>query len=629
MSFCVCVYLAVMPSALKAGSNKSSSSGDASTQISQGMSPSPSDSCPSLHYNRDLPGISQSSTNRLFPPSSAPFMFSANHTQQPTHSDLPPRSVLSPHLNRDMHFPGDRATIDVRTCRESASSSVPSVPDSRSKSRGMASSQSQPKKAPTKPMWIDVSVLPRIPKIKKESSGFTNNDTSQRSNSTINGGRGNNGSSTTSSNDYSMPETGIHSLAQDKSRQPSVDHQKGTSSGQSQRHRPDGAGPSSAFSSSFSSSSSTSYPASQPRYSSSSSAVSFRINPSGNSWHSRRLSIPSFSASECSTQGHWRKKEEEARKRQLHKDKQMLLASRTMINKEQDSNNMYDPFNPTLSDSSSSDGEAESSSLDSSSQHATHKEKASSLGNKDGLMRSKLDLVRVKTETQEMEISQEEPTRDRTQETISQEVGCKEEYVKIEKESRLVDIKVEKQTELLETKACEVLDDVGEGEKSCHAAHPSLDLLKTEKDSPEEESGQNVGTPNTASPSCKNDSSASSSAATNKKQKSETKSDSVSLSKSPSRDLGVKKKTSKTSKEQLSSNSETDRGRRGDQHASGQGARQKEKERDRERSFRRSSSRERRRARSTSESSESSSPDRTCRKRQQSQSWSKDRKRSR
>lgn len=621
-----------MPSALKTDSSKSSSSGDASTQISQGMSPSLADSYPSLHYNRDLPGISHSSSNRLFPQSSAhlpPFMSSANHTQQPTHSNLPPRShpsLLPPHLNRPMHFPGHRATNDVRTPRESASSSIHSVPDSSSKSKGMASSQSQPKKAPTKPMWIDVSVLPRIPKIKRESSGFTNDDTSQHSSNAINGGRGNNSGSTTSSNGYSMPETGINSLAQDKSRQPSVDHQKGTGKGQSQRHRPDGAGSSSAFSSSFSSSSSTSYSASQPRYSSSSSAVSFRINPSGNSWHSRRLSIPSSSASGCSMQEHWRKKEEEARKRQLHKDKQMLLASCTMMNKEQDSNNMYDPFNPTLSDSSSSDVEAESSSLDSSSQHATHKEKASSLGNKDGLVQSKLDLVRVKTETQEMEISQEEPMRDSTQETILQEVRCKEEYVKIEKESRLVDTKVEKQTELLETKANKGLDDVGERGKS--ALH-CLDLLKTEKDFLEKESGQNVGTPNTAPPYCKNGSSASSSAPTNKKQKSETKSDSALCSKSPSRDLGVKKKTSKTSKEQHSSSSETDRGRRADQHASGHGASQKEKERDKERSFRRSSSRERRRARSTSESSESSSPDRTRRKRQRSPSRSKHRMRSR
>lgn len=441
-----------------------------------------------------------------------------------------------------------------------------------------------------------MSVLPRIPKIKRENS----NDHSQCSSNTGNGGRGDGSSPNTSSNGYSVPETCINSLAQDKSQQPSVDHQKGTGSGLSQRHQPDGAGSSSAFSSSFSSSSSTSYPASQPRYSSSSSAVSFRINSSGNTWHSRR-SIPSSSSSGCRTQEHWRKKEEEARKRQFHKDKEMLLASCTMMNKEQDSNNIYDPFNPTLSDSSSSDDEAESSSLGSGSQHATQKE------NKDALVQSKLDLIRVKIETQAMEISPEEPTRYNTQETISQQVRCREEYVKTEKESRLVDKKVEKQT-----KANKGLDDVGEGGKVFNSV-----TVKKEEDTLEEESGQNVGTPNTASPTCRNASSASSSAPTNKKQKSETKSESSGA-------LGVT-----TKKERHSSSSETDRGRRGDQHASDQGARQKEKARNKETSFRRSSSRERRRARSTSESSESSPPDRTRRKRQASQSPSKHRKRSR
>lgn len=621
-----------MPSTLKPGSSKTSGSGDANTQINPGIMPSLGDSSPSLHYNGDLPGFSHSSTNRLLPESSAclpSFMSSANHTEPHPHSALPPGghpSLLQPHPNRPTPFPGHRGTNDVGMRRESTSSSTHSVPDSPSfKSKGMASSQSQPKKAPTKPMWVDVSVLPRIPKIKRESRDFTNDDTSQGGSNTVNGGRGSSSNSATGGSGYGMPERGMNSLAGDKSRQQSVDHQKGSAGRHSQRHRPDGAGSSSAFSSSFSSSSSTSYPVSQPRYSSSSSAVSFRINSSGNSWHSRRLSIPSVSGG--STQEHWREKEEEARKRQLHKDKQMLLASCTMVNKEQDSNNIYDPFNPTLSDSSSSDGEAESSSRDRSSQHATHKGKASSSRNKDSA--SKLDLVQVKTETQEMEVSQEEPKRDSAQETISQEVKCT--YVKVEKESRLVDTKVEKQILLLETKVKKEpgLEDLGEGGKSCHTAHPSLHLLKTEKDTLEEDSGQSVGTPNTVPPNCKNGSSASSSAPTKKKQKSETKSDSTLCSQSLSRDLGHKKKTSKTSKEQCSSSSETDRGKRGDHHASGQGDRQKEKETDKERSSRQSSSRERRRVRSTSESSQCSSLERTCSKRRRSRSRSKDRTRSR
>lgn len=503
-------------------------------------------------------------------------------------------------------------------------------------------------------MWVDVSVLPRIPKIKRESSGISNDGTSQGGSSgssrssSSSSSRGNSSNSTTSSNGYGMPETGMNSLAGDKGRQQSVDQQKGRADGQAQRHRPDGAGSSSTFSSSFSSStSSAGSPASQPRYSSSSSsssAVSFRINSSGNSWHSRRLSISSPSASGSSMQEHWRKKEDEARKRQLHRDKQMLLASHTLVNKEQESNNIYDPFNPTLSDSSSSDDEVESTNLGRSSRRATREGKAPSLGNKRGLVQSKQDQVHVKTETQEIEVSQEEPMRASPQETTSQEVRCSEDYVKVEKESRLVDTETEKQTALLDTKIKKEpgLDDAGEAERLGHnvkslssetanttpPVRHSLDF-KTERETLEEESGQSVGAPNSAPPSFKNNSSASSSAPTKKKQKAETKSDSKSCSKSPSRDLGHKKKTFQASKERRSSGSETDRGRRGDHHASGQGGRQKEKEKDRDRSSRQSRSRERRKARSTSESSRSSSPDRTRRKRQRSRSRSKDRRRSR
>ncbi len=506
-------------------------------------------------------------------------------------------------------------------------------------------------------MWVDVSVLPRIPKIKRESSGITNDGASQggssgssrSSSSSSSTSRGNSSNSTSSSNGYGMPETGMNSLAGDKGRQQSVDQQKGRADGQAQRHRPDGAGSSSTFSSSFSSStSSTGSPASQPRYSSSSSssssssAVSFRINSSGNSWHSRRLTITSPSASGGSMQEHWRKKQDEAKKRQLHRDKQMLLASHTLANKEQDSNSIYDPFNPTLSDSSSSDDEAESTSLDGSSRLATREERAPGLGNKEGFVQSKQNQVRVKTETQEIEVSQDEPVRASPQETTSQEVRCTEDYVKVEKESRLVDTETEKQTELLDTKIKKEpgLDDAGEAERFGHSVnssnaetaettlpvHHSLDF-KTERATLEEESGQSVGTPNSAPPSCKNNSSVSSSAPTKKKQKAETKSDSKSCSKSPSRDLDHKKKTFQASKEGRSSGSETDRGRRGDNRASGQGGRRNEKEKDRDRSSRRSRSVERRRPRSTSESSQSSSPDRTHRKRQRSRS--KDRRRSR
>lgn len=617
-------YVTVMPSASKPGCSSSSSSVDACTQIDPMMSPTERDNSLSPHYHGDLPGSSHSSTNRPLSQSSSrlpPHMpSSASHIRPSPHSDLPPRGhpSLQPHSSvRPPHPPSHRGTNGVGVL--SSPSSIDLTTHSSSKSKGISSSQS--KKAPLKPMWEGVSVLPRIPKIKRDSSGNTNDDSYSSS-------RGSSSNSTTSSNGYGMPETGMNSLAGDKGRQQSVDQQKGRADGRGQRSRPDGASSSSTFSNSFSSSSSSAgSPGSHPRYSSSSSStssVSFRINSSGNAWNSRRLSVSSPSASGGSARDPWREKEDEAKKRQLCRDKQMLLASRTMGSKEQDSNNIYDPFNPTLSDSSSSDVEAESTSLDARPQHTTHEGKA--------LVQRKQGLARVKTETQVTEISDDEPSSSSAQETISQEVKCSEKCVKVEKESRLGDTETKKQTELKSTKVKKEseLDDAGDAERfddTPDATLPVHHLVKTERETLEEESD---GGPSSAPSNCKNNSSSSSSASAKKTVKTETKSDSKSCSKSPSRDLGHKKKVFQTSKERRSSSPDTDRGRKGDHHASGQGGRHKEKKVDRERSSRRSRSRERRRrARSTSESSKSNSPDRNRRKRRRSRSRSKDRRRSR
>ena len=647
---CVCMFLSnvrfvftVMPSTVKPGSSNSSSSGDVT--INPGMSPIQGDSSPSPHFNGHLPGSSHSSINTSSVRSPLCTPHSAIHTQPPPYSDLPPRGhpgLQPPRPNRHTPSPGHRGTNEVRASREtSSSSSSHTAPGSNFK--GTIPSQSQPKKAAAKPTWVDVSVLPRIPKIKRESSGETNDGSSQAGSNRIGSTNGSSGS-----NGYGMPETGMNSLAGDKSRKQSVDQQKGRVDGQGQRHRSDGAGSSTAFSNSFSSSSSsTGSPASQsrnPSSSSASSSVSFRINASGNSWQSRRLSVTSPSTSGGSMKEHRREKEDEAKRRQLRRDKQMLLASHTLVNDEQGTANIYDPFNPTLSDSSSSDSEAESSRQDKSSLHATHEFKAPSLRRKEDVMQNKQDRVRVKTEEEETEVSQEELRRANALETISQEAGCSQENVKVEKESRLVNIKVEKQTSLLDiiVKREPGLDDEGEAERSPNVtmdlnsdtagitvpAHHSLHLLKTEKETVKEECVESEGSQRGAFPNCRKDSSASSSAPTKKKQ-TESKSGSTSCSKSPSKDLGHKRKTSKAPKESQSSSSETDKGRRGDHHASGQGGRQKEKEKDRERSSRRSRSRERRRARSTSQSSQSNSPDKSSRKKQRSRSHSKDRKRSR
>ncbi|KAJ4937796.1 hypothetical protein JOQ06_002426 [Pogonophryne albipinna] len=396
-----------------------------------------------------------------------------------------------------------------------------------------------------------------------------------------------------------LPETGMNSLAGDRGRQQSVDQQKGRAEGQRQ---------------------------SQSRYSSSassSSSVSFRINTSGNTWQSRQVGNSSLPVAGSSTQPTRAQKEDDAKKRQLHRDKQKLLASRTAVKQEESSDTIYDPFDPTLSDSSSSDNEAESARLHGSSQNATREEKASSLVKK---KQRQQDLVTVKTELQDIEVSQEEPMRADAQESTSQEVRFSETYVKVETKSRLMDMKSEKTTSLLATKVKiePGLDDAGgaeriacsvKSEKTEDTSPPvqhRLDLLKIKR---EEESAQSAVTPNTAP----QDPSASSSTPIKKEQKPETKSDSKSSHKS--RDLGQKKKTFQASKERRSKSPETDRGKRGDRQASGPGGRQKEK------SSRRSRSRERTGAHSVSESSQS--PVRKRPKRQRSCSQSKETRRSR
>ncbi|XP_028263835.1 PHD and RING finger domain-containing protein 1 isoform X2 [Parambassis ranga] len=604
--------ITVTPSVLMAGTNTSTSSGDGSSLNSPGMSPSPGDSTISFHYN-DLAGSSHSSRNRLLSQSSShapPFMdSSASHFQLSPHSDVLPRerpSLLPSRPHRPNPSLGHRGANGIGVLKDTASIFVHQTPDLSSKRMGLASVQTQPIKAPTKPMWVDVSVLPRIPKVKRDIDSVTNNDASQ--------GGSNRNSNNRRGSSYSLPNMGINTLSGGRGRQQSVDKQKGQGNGQAQRPRPDRPNSSAAFSTSFasSSSSSSSSPASQPQCSSSSSAVSFRINSSGNSWHSRRLSIASSSVSEGSMQKRWKEKEDEARKRQLHRNKQMLLTSRSLASKEQDSNNMYDPFNPTLSDSSSSDEEAERTSLESSSQHDKHERKPPSSQGTEGL-----NVVQLKTETQE--IKQE-----------AQEAKCSERYVKVEKDSSGVDIKIEKQTLLHDVKVKKEsdLDDTEESERSDdrlgNSLNLSLDPSKTKRKFQAEEGGHCSRTPNRSFCNYKDDPSPSSSASSMKKQIIESKSESASCPKSPLRDLGQKKKTSKALTEQQSSNSEKDRGR-GDYHTSGQ----KEKDkRDKERSSRRSSSRERqRRANSTSDSSLSSSPDRTHRRRPRSQSKGGKRKR--
>lgn len=407
-------------------------------------------------------------------------------------------------------------------------------------------------------MWVDVSVLPRIPKLKKEGSSITNGVSS---------------SSSSSSHIYKVPERGMNSFGGDKGKQQSVEQRKGRAAGETQSSRSDTAGSSSTFSSSFSTS--AGFAGNQPHQSassSSSSAVSFRINSSGSLWHSRRLSVGSSTSSGGSMQDVWKEKKEEARKKQLRRDKQMLLASRTVGNKEEDGDSIYDPFNPTQSDSSSSEDEAGSRRLGSSSQNTAHDRRAASWESDTVSLEAD-----VKEETPELLISEDEASRSSLQGIMSK-VRCS----KVEKGSRPVGDETEKQT------PCDrkVKDETVELNKG--HMYPI------------------------SSPDFKNDPSASA----KKMEKAKTP-----CSKTPSRDLS-KKKVFHSLKEQHSSSSETDRGGRLDHYSSDHAFEEKEKRRDAKHSCH-SRARKRKNARSSSERSLSNSPDRTHGR--QSRSRSRDR----
>lgn len=284
----------------------------------------------------------------------------------------------------------------------------------------------------------------------------------------------------------------------------------------------------------------------------------------------------SSSGSSGSVQEVWKEKKDEARKKKLHRDKQMLLASRTLGNKEEDGDSIYDPFNPTQSDSSSSEDEAESRRLGSSSQNTAKDRKATGLKN---------DAVTVqadiKEETQELVISEEESSRT-SRDIVSKQVRC----LKVEKVSRPVDNETEKQT-------------------------PCDHKVKEET----------IGEPNqndvNPSPFFKYDSSA----PIKKTEKAKTQNESGSMS--PSRDFP--QKVFHSSKERHTSSSETDRGGGWTSTAADHAI--KEKEKARKHSSGDSRARKRRSAHSSSESSLSNSPNRT--RRRQSRSQSKDRKHSR
>ncbi|XP_062847038.1 PHD and RING finger domain-containing protein 1 [Trichomycterus rosablanca] len=270
------------------------------------------------------------STEAASTPSSSPLTCSSNSSLRPcstpvipaASSPLIPNSPLS-----QMPVPSKPAGTgqshrDTCGVRGQPPAKVTNrVSDSCLGERGNTSQQASAKKAPPKPVWVDVSALPRIPKIKRENT-LTNGSTG--------------------SNSHTLPASSMTSLAGDKGRQYSVD-QQGTSSSQQGRtmnlaQRTEKPGPSASFSNSFSSSSSASSMRSNSQPSS--TVVSFRIGGSRNPWHARRLSVPT--------------KDEESGKQ---KNKKMLLAAHSKAKKAPVKNEVYDPFDPTGSDSSENEAE--------------------------------------------------------------------------------------------------------------------------------------------------------------------------------------------------------------------------------------------------------------------------------
>ncbi|XP_077372096.1 uncharacterized protein phrf1 isoform X2 [Festucalex cinctus] len=590
-------------STLKPELRKRSSSEESSGVAQPVVSASLGECFSSNRDDRHLPGPSHSNLNRPFSQRSSRVPSDASHIQPPCYPDLSSRGQLSfqpPLKNRPAPSFGIQRASGASMCN----TPFPSKDSNPSSSRNTAlKSQCQPVKAPTKPTWVDVDILPRIPKIKRDA---TNNDHGST--------HKNNSNSSTSIKNSGMPETALISFAGDNNGQQNVAQQSNTD----RQPQNQGAGSSQAFSNSFSLSSSTVSPSAplcnSSVSSSSSPSISFRINASGNS-HSRRLILPSSFASESSTQDERGEKLDEAKKRQEeHRDKQKQLASRAAANKKKDVN-VYDPFNPTWSDSSSSDSEDEHL----KSRFHQFNFVPSSAFTHDLGAQGKQKMLQVTIETRPSEVARE-PGSAHLQ-TSSQVGSCAPRVVKIKSESILLQKKPEDLTALsgIKVKREPALADsgkdnmLGDNVTSCSKSETTvrflpiqhtLDFLKRG-----EESDQSARSSKNVSQDKKIESSGYGPSFIKVTLKEEIKSDPT-----PPRDLSHENKTSttmapSTQQHSTSNISESNRGKTKDHLVSNQGAQKKKTNRGR-----RSRSR-RRRARSSSESSDSSSPKNTCRKR--------------
>ncbi|XP_051979316.1 PHD and RING finger domain-containing protein 1-like [Xyrauchen texanus] len=235
----------------------------------------------------------------------------------PLHPGAPQRAIV---LNPSRPVNGPLNTNEIRGQPTSVVSSNPF--DSHYQDKGSTARQSPVKKPPFKPVWVDVSVLPRIPKIKREGTASANSSSC-------------------------LPGSSTTSLAGNSERLRTVD-QQGTSQQSREmdapKQTPERTGASSTFSSSFTTTTSSFGASSNSRPSSS---VSFRISSRGNPWHARQLAAS----------GGTRPANDEESINRNKKSKRMLLSLRTQDKKVK--SEVYDPFNPTGSDSSDDEPENE------------------------------------------------------------------------------------------------------------------------------------------------------------------------------------------------------------------------------------------------------------------------------
>ncbi|XP_016114965.1 PHD and RING finger domain-containing protein 1-like [Sinocyclocheilus grahami] len=285
-----------------------------------GPSSSPLRRPPPAHSS---PGSCSTPQNSTSPPIHSPHLPHSHPSPLGHHTGAPHRPItLNPPRPGNSHL----STNGIR------SQPLSRVPNGLSDSphQDMEGPVRQPpvRKPPPKPVWVDVSVLPRIPKIKRDNTSSAN--------------------SSSGSSSGTLPGSSANSLAGNRER--TVD-QQGTGVSQqnrtveAQRQRADRTGASSSFSSSFTSTTSSFSASSNSRPSSSS--ISFRINSSRNPWQAQRLP-----ASGGTLPGG----DEEAIKRN-NTSKQMLLSLRAKAKEEK--SEVYDPFNPTESDSSDNEPENE------------------------------------------------------------------------------------------------------------------------------------------------------------------------------------------------------------------------------------------------------------------------------